>query len=52
MLRYRAMAGTFFLVDGTAMQGGHDMLDLYAQMERALTHGFAGRFHEIGKAHV
>jgi hypothetical protein len=35
-----------FLVDGRAMQGGHTMMDLYAQMETVLKHSFAEPPHE------
>lgn len=35
-----------FLTDGTRMQGGHSMLDLYAQMEQILKSPFTAPFRE------
>jgi len=35
-----------FLVDGTALQGGHTTMDLHTHMEKALSASFAEPFHE------
>jgi hypothetical protein len=35
-----------FLVDGTAMQGGHSAMDLHTNMEKALKTSFPEPFHE------
>ena len=41
-----ARACARFLVDGTAMLGGHSTMDLHANMEQAIKAPFAEPFHE------